>query len=181
MSITGVERIIESRLMKRVILFLLCFVAVVLCAFECDDFYSTRFYIVNMTEEMIVIDSYVGGGYSDHKKARLKPGESFEIHSIDAESYFHVIEHRHVSMSACDGTLIRFWTTYYKSNDLNSALDDCNAQFFWDYGVRQFHDEKEWEYAEYKDRCEWTFNILPEDLIPLSEFVEKLNLKHKKI
>ena len=149
----------------------MCLVAMVFCAFQCDS-YSTRFYVMNNTEETVVIDSYVGRGKYDPKKARILPGESLEIHSEDARVNFYVIDHRHVSMYSTDGTLLRFWTTYYKTDNLDTALVDCNARFFRKYGVRQFHDENEWEYVEYKDRCKWIFNILPEDQTPLSEFVD---------
>lgn len=144
------------------------------CSFQCNTVH-TSFYITNMTDEVIYIHS-VHRFYGTHK-ATLKPGESLEIAKLSedgAMNLFAVVDKDlEVAMGTEEKGLLRFWTIK-DSAGLEAVLKDCNAKYFRADGVRQLHNnESEWYFKDNGDDYEYTFHILPEDLIPLEEFIKK--------
>lgn len=158
---------------------------VLLCAFYCQEPHHTTFIMKNMTGEPVVVKADPGAWITVPTTKVIFPEETFIIHN-DTDGGFlniHAIYNKKISLSTTDGTLLRYWNALEDPKDFEFALNGCYASYFKDYGVRQLHDEKEWTRNESgliydglidrSRRCEFTFNILPEDLIPLSEIVEK--------
>ena len=142
-----------------------------LCSFQCESEID-RFYVKNRTDYTIVISSQETiTGRAKLANTTLSPGESVEIYSHQgAPSRIYVMD-LDVLLYLQDGPLLRYWTRYDVSYDLDAALEYCYARYFQGYGVRQFYDEGEWDSSESEKITEHTFNILPEDLVPLSEYV----------
>lgn len=160
--------------MQKIGIRLLLAFTLMLCSFECNIVH-TSFCITNMTDEEIYVQS-VHRHYGTHK-ATLKPGESLEIAKLSedgAMSLFAVVDKDlEVAMGTEEKGLLRFWSIK-DSSDLEAALEDCNAKYYRADGVRQIHNnESEWYFKDNGDDYEYTFHILPEDLIPLEEFIKK--------
>ena len=140
------------------------------CAFHCQDQIPTTFNAINMTEDTVLIKSEYFPGI---KSTLLKPGESHQIHRDLYPVRVVLINDFKVSLFTENGTLLRYWYRYDKPTDIDSALAGCHASYFEKHGVRQLYDETQWTLHDYGETREFIFLILPEDLIPLSEFIDK--------
>ena len=155
---------------------------IVFCAFHCDGDHETSYYIVNRTDETVLIQSYIMYISEGNPKdvARLAPGQSVEFYSVGGacgdigalckKNYCVLLINE-------DGFLLRNWQPLevLEGDYCDLDFEECNAYMFERYGIRQFHNEKEWIRVDYEGYREWTFEIRPEDLIPLSEIVENSN------
>lgn len=162
--------------MKRIGIRLFIILTVLFCSFRCTEV-QTSFYITNASNQEIEIWSE--HSYYGTYKCSLRHGESLkiaqDISSNLPKEFGEVINNRlEVSIGEKNSGLRRFWTlndTDEKSPE--SALYNCNALYFKENGVRQLHDEKEWMVRDDNLIRVYTFLILPEDLIPLSDFIDK--------
>ena len=159
--------------MKNIAKLLLVAFTLMLCSFHCSIVH-TSFCITNMTDEEIYVQS-VHRYYGTHK-ATLRPGESLEIAKSSDSGALRLIAVVDANLEVYMGTeekgLLRFWTIKDSAGP-EAALEDCNAKYYRADGVRQIHNnESEWHFEEYGDACKYSFYILPEDLIPLSEFID---------
>lgn len=138
---------------------------VFLCAYWCHS-YTTIFYINNLTDRTVVFDM----SSNPNKHAIIVPDGSVEIFRWADGVNIHILGHR-MSLSTEDGDLLRIWSKDDNPNNIEDALDGCYASYFKN-SVRQIYDEKEWIITDNGKTREYVFNILPEDLIPLSEIVD---------
>lgn len=172
--------------MKKQIVHILLVSTILLCFCSCQIFVKTtcvqtKFLIRNLSEETIVIRTYIDNLHTpvtvtlDHKGI-------FEIYSYDDDIDINVFDNYKFKLSSQDGVLLRFWSKLDIPKDFETALNGCYASYFKDYGVRQLHDEKEWtsliRYTDYdtferSSAQDFIFDILPEDLIPISEIIKE--------
>lgn len=153
--------------MKDWIIRLITLSSLFFCSFECEK-EDTFYYIQNLTEDIVIIHSYMGSHY-DSRTCTLNPKESFELYRFRGAGNIYAISGHKISMSTKEGTLLRYWCGDDNPKDLASALEGCHASYFKECGVRQLHDGAEWILTENGEIREYVFRILPEDLVPLSE------------
>lgn len=145
------------------------------CAFECEDG-STSYYVQNSTEETVIIKT---GGYTSYLipalNVELEPGEMVEIYRCHGLSNVYQLKGLDVSLYTQDDVLLRYWTFKNAPDEIEAALEGCYASYFRSFDVRQFHDVFQWKCEEEYEDLEYTFQILPEDLIPLCEICDNGN------
>lgn len=149
---------------------LLC-VFVTFCAFQCFN-YTTSYYVQNMTEETLTVRTISHS--TKELQYMLAPDERIEIYRKYGDPIGVIaLSHMDVYLLNENNKIVRYWTNTKISVDKLTAIEKCIASYFKASGVRQLFDNKEWILWEDSDMREYTFNILPEDLIPLEEFIEE--------
>ena len=165
--------------MKRFVKCLLIFPPLFICAFQCESDDRASFNLVNCTDQTVLIQSYTWPYQNRASEPyRIAPAESYELRRTSstgaAEDLVNIFGRNGILLSTEDGVLLRNWLHLDGEGShvaITEAIEKCYTFMFVSYGVRQFHDPDQWMRAKRKGIDEWTFNILPEDLIPLSEFV----------
>jgi len=143
-----------------------------LCSFQCEQEVD-RFEVTNMTSQTVVIHAVESEGAGTIVNAKLGSGESVKIYSHQGAPARIYIMYLDVSLYIDDGTLLRYWTRNDVHYDEDEAIVNCFAPYFKWCGVRQFYDEREWRISKSGKNNIHTFSILPEDLVPLSEILER--------
>lgn len=140
--------------MKILSKYIIAFLPLFFCAFECEDNCVTIYTIRNSTEHSIVL-------------------QTVEVR-YEGYTLFSAINNYIFRLSSENGTLLRLWAYHASTNDIKTAIEECNPDYYFEqYGVRVLHNPKEWSLEEYANTREYIFDIYPEDLIPLQEIYEQ--------
>lgn len=165
--------------MKILIKYIIAFLPLFFCAFECEDNCVTIYTIRNSTEHSIVLQTETL--YEDEycrvnrppEYIKLSPGYTVEVR-YEGYTLFSAINNYIFRLSSENGTLLRLWAYHASTNDIKTAIEECNPDYYFEqYGVRLLHNPKEWSLEEYANTREYIFDIYPEDLIPLQEICEQ--------
>ena len=166
--------------MKRFVSLFLAFMSLFLCAFDCGkDWHYGHFYFKNTTNQTILlhIKRYSPGSESDY---RIDPGDMVEFGTVQrhhittyAISIFKGID---ITMCLEDGTRLRRWADQPRNadnipTDKETALEECYVPFFKEYNIRDLCNADEWIWILVNDDQYITFEIRPEDLIPIPEII----------
>lgn len=166
-------------IMKNILKKLIFFIPIFFCAFQCEipPQITNISYIKNSTEDTVYILSNI---WRDEIYQEFKPGDMIKWDEGCNDYAFPFmrgsIYNSTWTMKSKDGTILRRWTPE-NSKDLPKDRNTARAEGYATYfkgciGVRVLHYEEDWTPCTISaDTTIWTFEILPEDLIPLSEII----------
>jgi|GEM_PF-2603368 len=168
--------------MKNLLNKLFFFASMSICISSCtvEDYppYETIYQILNNTERTVYIQS---SAWRNDEFRELPPNCYLHIGHIISNDSFSTdticveIEKHELLLKSSDWTLLRRWTPDGADipDDIDLALKYCYASYFEGIPeVRLLHKGKYWESFQ-NNLMTWTFEITPEDLIPLSEIASK--------
>ena len=177
--------------MKRFASLCLAFMSLFLCAFYCGkDWHYGHFYVKNTTDKTFLLHVKLLNpqfkGTKTDSDYKLNPGDSVEIGTRAEPFVGHysvgILRGFDIIMSSEDGTRLRRWvdvsswvgadkSKYNIPTDKETALEECYVPFFKEYNIIDLCNEDEWIWIMLNDDQYITFEIRPEDLIPIPEII----------